>query len=134
MSQIFPALCRREILGSEELTSEINVGAGQLQETKISGTPLTTFRGVSDAEAANTRQTASVLRALGEEGNTPASARSYATQSSEQLDLRCALASGGTESSHFEGVPVTTYRQVYDIQASQALTLGKRGWHYKRRL
>ena len=50
VSQIFPALCRHEILGSEKLTSEVSEGAVQLRDVQISGTPLTTFRGVSDAQ------------------------------------------------------------------------------------
>ena len=79
---------------------------------------------MSDAQETDARQNASVLRALEEEGNTPASARSYAAQSSEQLDPRYDLDLGRFESSHFECVPVTTYRQVYDIQASQAFMLG----------
>jgi len=56
VSQIFPALCRREILGSEKLTSEVSEGAGQLQDIQISGAPLTTFRGVSDAQVTDARQ------------------------------------------------------------------------------
>jgi len=64
------------------------------------------------------------LRALEEENNTTALARSYATQSYRLLDARCDWYSGGSESSYFEGVPVTTYRQVNDIQASQAFMLG----------
>jgi len=124
VSQIFPALCRREMLNLDELTSEVSNGAVQLRDVQISGTPLTTFRGVSDAQATDTRQTASVLRALEEEGNTTASARSYATQSSGLLDPRCDWTSGGSEPSHFEDEPVTTYRQVYNIQASQAFMPG----------
>ena len=87
VSQIFPALCRREILGSDKLTLEVGVGAVQLQDVQISWMPLTTFRGVSDAQVSDAqetdaRQRVSVLRALEEEGYTPASARSYAAQSS----------------------------------------------------
>ena len=50
VSQIFPALCRREMLNLDELTSEVSNGAVQLRDVQISGTPLTTFRGVSDAQ------------------------------------------------------------------------------------
>ena len=39
VSQIFPALCRREILGSEKLTSEVTVGVGQILDVQISGRP-----------------------------------------------------------------------------------------------
>ena len=79
---------------------------------------------MSDAQETDARQKASVLRALEEEGYTPASARSYAAQSSELLDPRCNLDSSRFELSYFEGVPVTTYRQVNNIQASQAFMPG----------
>jgi len=85
---------------------------------------LTNFRGVSYAQETDARLKASVSRALEEEGNTPASARSYATQSSGLLDPRYDWTSGVSESSYFEGVPVTTYWQVNDIQESQAFMPG----------
>ena len=114
----------REHYGSHKQHLGVGCKAVQQQGCWHSGIPLTTFRGVSDAQATDARQKASVLRALEEEGYTPALAGSYAAQSSEQSDPRGNLDSSRFESNYFEGVPVTTYRQVYDIQASQAFMLG----------
>jgi len=76
---------------------------------------------VSDAQETDARQQASVFRTLAVTGSTLASARSWATQSSEQLVPRRDSVSFWSESSYVEGVLVTTYRQVNDMQKARAL-------------
>ena len=76
---------------------------------------------MSDAQETDARQQASVFRTLAVTGSTLASARSWATQSSEQLVPRRDSVSFWSESSYVEGVLVTTYRQVNDMQKARAL-------------
>jgi len=114
----------REHYGSHKQHLGVGCKAVQQQGCWHSGIPLTTFRGVSDAQETDARQRASVCRALKVARSTLASARSWATQSSEQLDPRRDSVSVWLESSYFEGVPVTTHRQVCDILASHAFMLG----------
>jgi len=115
------------LVGGQELDSSnkqhFGVGCKVVQQQGCwhSGRPLTTFRRVSDAQETDARQKASEFRALEVARSTLASARSWATQSSEQLDPRRDSVSGWSESSYIEGVPVMTYRQVNDMQEARAL-------------
>ena len=94
------------LVGGQELYSsgKQHFGVGcivvQQQDYWHCGIPLTTSRGVSDAQETDARQRASVCRALKVARSTLASARSWATQSSEQLDPRRDSVSVWPESSY----------------------------------